>query len=281
MNLKTCTACVLMCLPGLSAWAAEEDVIVIEMDGSDFASSSAGPTVSVWQNSAAQLEKQFKNKTLSQVLTMASSVPSIQKTLTAANGKKYVFLRYGDEDSFRKLLFSNQATPKFLAAAATVPEVLKLQQKYQLDMTVSRAAFEAAYPQATFLNVSDLKNNTTQAVFQLQQNPKKPVYTYYVFEDDLLTHTFFDDASYNAYLKKMSDANKAYTQEQEKKRQEEEAARQKALQEQEEQKRREAAKWQRALVEGGTTEQYLFGPRLIKGPPLERRKKQQEEQNKK
>ena len=89
MNLKTCTACVLMCLPGLSAWAAEEDVIVIEMDGSDFASSSAGPTVSVWQNSAAQLEKQFKNKTLSQVLTMASSVPSIQKTLTAANGKKY------------------------------------------------------------------------------------------------------------------------------------------------------------------------------------------------
>ena len=59
MNLKTCAACVLMCLPGLSAWAAEEDVIVIEMDGNDFASSSAGPTVSVWQNSAAQLEKLF------------------------------------------------------------------------------------------------------------------------------------------------------------------------------------------------------------------------------
>lgn len=280
MNLKTWAACLLMCIPGLSAWAGEEDIIVIEMNGSDF-SSAQEPTVSIWQNSARQLEKEFKNKTLSQVLTMASSVPSIQKTLTAKNGKKYVFLRYGDEDSFRKLLFSAGGKSPFLAAAATVPEVLHLQQKYQLDMTVTRAAFEAAYPQATFLNVSDLKNNTTQAVFQLQQNPKKPLYTYYVFEDDLLTHTFFDDASYNAYLKKMSDANKAYTQEQEKKRQQEEAARQKALQEQEEQKRREAAKWQRALVEGGTTEQFLFGPRLIKGPALERRKKQQEEQNKK
>lgn len=280
MILKTWAVCLLMCIPGLSAWAGEEDIIVIEMNGSDF-SSAQEPTVSIWQNSARQLEKEFKNKTLSQVLTMASSVPSIQKTLTAKNGKKYVFLRYGDEDSFRKLLFSAGGTSPFLAAAATVPEVLNLQQKYQLDMTVTRAAFEAAYPQATFLNVSDLKNNTTQAVFQLQQNPKKPLYTYYVFEDDLLTHTFFDDASYNAYLKKMSDANKAYTQEQEKKRQEEEAARQKALQEQEEQKRREAAKWQRALVEGGTTEQFLFGPRLIKGPALERRKKQQEEQNKK
>lgn len=280
MNLKTWAVCLLMGIPGLSAWAGEEDIIVIEMNGSDF-SSAQEPTVSIWQNSARQLEKEFKNKTLSQVLTMASSVPSIQKTLTAKNGKKYVFLRYGDEDSFRKLLFSAEGTSPFLAAAATVPEVLNLQQKYQLDMTVTRAAFEAAYPQATFLNVSDLKNNTTQAVFQLQQNPKKPLYTYYVFEDDLLTHTFFDDASYNAYLKKMSDANKAYTQEQEKKRQQEEAARQKALQEQEEQKRREAAKWQRALVEGGTTEQFLFGPRLIKGPALERRKKQQEEQNKK
>ncbi len=280
MNLKTWAVCLLMCIPGLSAWAGEEDIIVIEMNGSDF-SSAQEPTVSIWQNSARQLEKEFKNKTLSQVLTMASSVPSIQKTLTAKNGKKYVFLRYGDEDSFRKLLFSAGGTSPFLAAAATVPEVLNLQQKYQLDMTVTRTAFEAAYPQATFLNVSDLKNNTTQAVFQLQQNPKKPLYTYYVFEDDLLTHTFFDDASYNAYLKKMSDANKAYTQEQEKKRQQEEAARQKALQEQEEQKRREAAKWQRALVEGGTTEQFLFGPRLIKGPALERRKKQQEEQNKK
>lgn len=280
MNLKTWAVCLLMCIPGLSAWAGEEDIIVIEMNGSDF-SSAQEPTVSIWKNSARQLEKEFKNKTLSQVLTMASSVPSIQKTLTAKNGKKYVFLRYGDEDSFRKLLFSAGGTSPFLAAAATVPEVLNLQQKYQLDMTVTRAAFEAAYPQATFLNVSDLKNNTTQAVFQLQQNPKKPLYTYYVFKDDLLTHTFFDDASYNAYLKKMSDANKAYTQEQEKKRQQEEAARQKALQEQEEQKRREAAKWQRALVEGGTTEQFLFGPRLIKGPALERRKKQQEEQNKK
>lgn len=280
MNLKTWAVCLLMCIPGLSAWAGEEDIIVIEMNGSDF-SSAQEPTVSIWQNSARQLEKEFKNKTLSQVLTMASSVPSIQKTLTAKNGKKYVFLRYGDEDSFRKLLFSAGGTSPFLAAAATVPEVLNLQQKYQLDMTVTRTAFEAAYPQATFLNVSDLKNNTTQAVFQLQQNPKKPLYTYYVFEDDLLTHTFFDDASYNAYLKKMSDANKAYTQEQEKKRQQEEAARQKALQEQEEQKRQEAAKWQRALVEGGTTEQFLFGPRLIKGPALERRKKQQEEQNKK
>lgn len=280
MNLKTWAACLLMCIPGLNAWAGEEDIIVIEMNGSDF-SSAQEPTVSIWQNSARQLEKEFKNKTLSQVLTMASSVPSIQKTLTAKNGKKYVFLRYGDEDSFRKLLFSAGGKSPFLAAAATVPEVLHLQQKYQLDMTVTRAAFEAAYPQATFLNVSDLKNNTTQAVFQLQQNPKKPLYTYYVFEDDLLTHTFFDDASYNAYLKKMSDANKAYTQEQEKKRREEEVARQKALQEQEEQKRREAAKWQRALVEGGTTEQFLFGPRLIKGPALERRKKQQEEQNKK
>lgn len=280
MNLKTWAACLLMCIPGLNAWAGEEDIIVIEMNGSDF-SSAQEPTVSIWQNSARQLEKEFKNKTLSQVLTMASSVPSIQKTLTAKNGKKYVFLRYGDEDSFRKLLFSAGGKSPFLAAAATVPEVLNLQQKYQLDMTVTRAAFEAAYPQATFLNVSDLKNNTTQAVFQLQQNPKKPLYTYYVFEDDLLTHTFFDDASYNAYLKKMSDANKAYTQGQEKKRREEEAARQKALQEQEEQKRRKAAKWQRALVEGGTTEQFLFGPRLIKGPALERRKKQQEEQNKK
>lgn len=280
MNLKTWAVCLLMCIPGLNAWAGEEDIIVIEMNGSDF-SSTQEPTVSIWQNSARQLEKEFKNKTLSQVLTMASSVPSIQKTLTAKNGKKYVFLRYGDEDSFRKLLFSAGGTSPFLAAAATVPEVLNLQQKYQLDMTVTRSAFEAAYPQATFLNVSDLKNNTTQAVFQLQQNPKKPLYTYYVFEDDLLTHTFLDDSSYNAYLKKMSDANKAYTQEQEKKRQQEEAARQKALQEQEEQKRREAAKWQRALVEGGTTEQFLFGPRLIKGPALERRKKQKEEQNKK
>lgn len=273
-----CLGCLFTAALGYAA--AEQDVIVIEMDGKDF-NSAAQPSVSVWQQSARGLEKAFKGKTLSQVLTAATSVPSIQDTLTAQDGTQYILLRYGDEDSFRKLLFSSQTPSYFLAAAATVPEVLALQKKYQLDLTVTRNAFEAAYPQATFLNVSDLTHNTTQAVFQLQQNPKKPLYTYYVFEDDKLTHTFFDDASYNAYLKKMSDANKSYTQEQEKKRQEAEAARQKALQEQEEQKRREAAKWQRALVEGGTTQQYLYGPRLIKGPALERRKKQQEEQKQK
>ncbi len=281
MKLTTVLVCLLVWAAAPAAWAQPQDVIVIEMDGSDFSSPFAEPSVSLWQNSTRQIEKAFKNKTLSQVLTEATSVPSIQDTVTSSSGKKYILLRYGDEDSFRKLLFSSQEPPKFLAAASNVPEVLALQQKYKVDMTVTRAAFEAAYPQATFLNVSDLQNNTTQAVFQLQQNPKKPLSTYYVFEDDKLTHTFFDDASYNAYLKKMSDANKAYTQEQEKKKQAEEAARQKALQEQEEQKRRKAAKWQRALVEGGTTEQYLYGPRLIKGPALERRKKQKEEQNKK
>ena len=277
--MRTITGLVCFLLAaGAVAQAAEQDVIVIEMDGNNFKSSSTQPSVSVWQNSAKELNKHFKGKTLSQVLTAATSVPSIQDTLTAQDGRQYILLRYGDEDNFRKLLFHSSEPSFFLAAAATVPEVLALQKKYKLDLTVTQSAFEAAYPQATFLNVSDLAHNTTQAVFQLQQNPKKPLYTYYVFEEERLTHTFYDDASYNDYLKQLSDANKAYTQQQQAKRQAEEAARQKAKQEEEEQKRREAAKWQRALVEGGTTEQYLYGPRLIKGPALERRKKQQEEQ---
>ena len=281
MKLKHALACILLLTASQAGWAAQEDIIIIEMDGKDYPSSSSEPSVSVWKSSTRQLEKAFKNKTVSQVLTAATTVPSIQDTLTASSGEEYVLLRYGDEDSFRKFLFFAQEPTRFLAAASTVPEVLALQQKYNVDMTVTRTAFEKAYPKATFLNVSDLQNNTTQIVFQLQQNPKKPIFTYYVFEDDRLTRAFFDDESYNAYLKKISDANKNYTQAQEKKKQEAEAARQKALQEQEEQKRREAAKWQRALVEGGTTEQYLYGPRLIKGAALERRKKQQEEQNKK
>ena len=105
MKLKHALACILLLTASQAGWAAQEDIIIIEMDGKDYPSSSSEPSVSVWKSSTRQLEKAFKNKTVSQVLTAATTVPSIQDTLTASSGEEYVLLRYADEDPFRKFLF--------------------------------------------------------------------------------------------------------------------------------------------------------------------------------
>lgn len=254
------------------AGARGEDVLVIEMDGSAYTQNA--PAVSIWKNNAKTLARLFKGKSRSYVLSAADTVPSVDEFISGRDDRGFMLLRYGDEETFRKLLFEAEEPQTFVAAADDVPGVLELRRRYGAELRVTRDAFEAAFASAVPLNVSDLQNSSEKTVFQVFTSGKKPSARYYAFENGELIRELPDETAYTAYLDELSSANKAFTARQEQQRREREAARQKALQEREAQKRREAAAWQRARVEGGTLNQYLYSPRLIKGRALDRRNAQ-------
>ncbi len=265
--------CALLLAP---AAARGEDVLVIEMDGSAYTHNA--PSVSVWKSNAKTLTRRFKGKSRSYALSAADTVPSADEFISGRNGRGFILLRYGDEDSFRKLLFDAEEPQIFVAAADDVPGVLELRRKYGVSLRVTQNAFETAFPAAAPLNASDLKNASQKTIFLVPAAGKNSAARYYVFENGELVRELPDEKAYTAYLDELSAANKAFTARREQQRQEQEAARQKALREKEEQKRREADAWRRARVEGGTLNQYLYAPRLIKGHALEKRNAQNKTQ---
>lgn len=250
---------VMLCLPavlGVSLFAQEKADIVIEMDGS----ATAGPSVSVGQYSARELAKKFKDKTLSAVLSAATTVPTRRENFTGKHRQTFTVLRYGDETDFRQLLFYAQEPQTFVAAADSVSGILRWRDTYGVEIAVSRRAFEKAFPQAARSALQNLKTGQTLDVFLLKNAPaEKPFSHYYIFEQERLKQVLKDQAAYDSFAAQIAADNKAFNELQRQKK------------EQAQKPRPTVPERPKALSYGGTQDQYLYGPRLVKGKrPMEK-----------
>ena len=235
---------------GMSLAAQEKADIVIEMDGS----ATEGPSVWVGQYSARELAKKFKGKTLSAVLSAATSAPTRQENFTGKHSQSFTTLRYGDETDFRQLLFYAQEPQTFVAATDSISGLLLWRDTYGVEVAISRRAFEKAFPQAALSTVKNLKTGQTLDIFKQEgSHAKKPFTYYYVFEQARLKQVFKDRTSYDAFAAQIEADNKAF------------AAQQRRQEEQARTPRPTPPRRPKALSYGGTLNQYLYGPRLIKG----------------
>ena len=248
----------IFCLPlaGGAVPVAQEPEIIIELTGEP---DPVKDGISVWKKDAKQLEKFFKNKTREDVLYTADTVSSLDIPLKSTDGKKYHYVRYGQDDGdYRKFLFDEN--DKLLACADDLTQVLTLNQKYQINLGVHESDLLRTFPDAVLTNLIDFNKNQEFQVYQITL-PKQESPSYFIFSDERLNQTFFDEQSYTQYVSQLSLANQQWLEEEherqqkqlEQLRQEKEDAIRKA--------REEKSRW-KALVSGGTIEDQLYLPRV-------------------
>ena len=258
-----------LCLPlnGAAVPVAEEPEIIIELTGEP---DPVNDGISVWNKNAKQLEKFFKNKTREDVLYTVDTVSSLDILLKSSNGKKYRYVRYGQDDGdYRKFLFDDK--DKLLACADEITQVLSLNQKYQINLGASESDFLRTFPDSVLTNLVDFNQNQDLQAYQITL-PQEKAPSYFIFSNELLKQTFRDERSYNDYVTQLSLQNQQWL-EQEHERQQKQL--EQLRQEKEEAIRRareERHRW-KALVTGGTIEDQLYLPRVrdpekYKLPPL-------------
>ena len=259
----------LLCLPLLGAAAPgnEEPEIVIEIIGEPDPVSEG---VSVWKKDAKQLEKFFKSKTREEVLYTADTVSSLDAALKSSDGKRYRYVRYGQDDGdYRKFLFDDK--DKLLACADEITQVLALNQKYQINMGVNENDFLRAFPDAVLTNLVDFNENKDLQVYRATL-PKEEKASYFVFSNEQLTQTFNDENAYTDYVTQLSMRNQQWLEQEHEHQQKQLEQLRKEKEEAIRRAREERLRW-KALVTGGTIEDQLYLPRVTnpekyKLPPL-------------
>ena len=259
----------LFCLPSIvvATPITEEPEIIIELTGEP---DPVKDGISVWNKDAKQLEKIFKGKTREDVLYTADTVSSLDTLLKSTDGKKYYYVRYGQDDGdYRKFLFDDK--DNLLACADEIIQVLTLNQKYQINMGVNENDFLRTFPEAVLTNLIDFDKEQELQSYQTTL-PKQKNPSYYIFADEQLQQTFSDEKSYTEYVTQLSLKNQRWL-EQEHERQQKQL--EQLRQEKEEAIRKaqeEKSRW-KALVSGGTIEDQRLLPRVknpekYKLPPL-------------
>jgi hypothetical protein len=238
--------------------SAEEPEIVIELTGQP---AITFPDIAVWQKNEQQLSRLFKGKDRTFVLYSISSVSSADTVLTAENGTKYLFVRYGQDDrDYRKFLFDEQE--RFLAAADNVETVLKLNRQYGINLGVNEADFATRFQDKTILtNVADFPNNRQYQVYQLTA---KGTTSYFVFSDAKLQKIYPDENAYNEYMTSLSQKNKEWLS----KRKAEEKTLAEKRQKEAAAKKANQIPRRKALVSGGTVTDQIYLPRARGVDPI-------------
>ena len=197
---------------------------------------------------------------MSAVLSAATTVPARREDFTGKHRQTFTALRYGDGTDFRQLLFYAQEPQTFVAAADSVSGILRWRDAYGVEIAVSRRAFEKAFPQAARSALQNLKTGQTLDVFLLKNAPaEKPFSHYYIFEQERLKQVLKDQAAYDSFAAQIAADNQAFNELQRQKK------------EQAQKPRPTVPERPKALSYGGTQDQYLYGPRLIKGKrPMEK-----------
>lgn len=248
-----------LCLPlvGVTAPADEEPEIVIEIIGEP---DSAPKGVAVLQTSVKDLEKTFKKATRDTVLRTANIISRVDSSLTAADGKKYRYVRYGyNNDEYRKFLFD--ANDYFLACTDNVIGTLSLNKKYRLNMEVDENDFLRTFPEAVLTNLIDFTSSQDLQAYQVTlPEEKKP--SYFIFNNEFLVQAFDNESEYTNYVTQLSVRNQQWLETEHEKQQkqleqlrhEQEEAIRKA--------REERHRW-KALLRGGTIEDRMYMPIVV------------------
>lgn len=238
--------------------APEEPEIVIELTGK---ADTHYPPVSVWQKNEKQLTRLFKGKDRTFVLYSIDVVSSADTVLTDADGKKYFFVRYGQEGSnYRKFLFDENE--QFLAVADKVETVLKINQKYGVNMGVSEADFLAHFQKnAVLTNLSDFPHQTDYQVYQLPFDGKT---AFFVFSNKKLQKIYDDETAFDEYVTALSKQNKEYLD----KRKEQERLQVQKQQQAAAERQQNQVPPRKALISGGTEDDRLYLPRALNKKPI-------------
>lgn len=248
--------CLLVCPSVLTAAPAEETEIVIELVGTPDKKTDG---VSVWARSEHQLTRLFKGKTRTDVLYQVNSVSSADKQIKNAENERFFFVRYGSDDGdYRKFLFDENE--RFLAVADNVKTALRLQNTYQMDFGITETDFINSFQESAVLtNLADFAHHCDYQTYQLPHEKGLPKYV--AFLDGKLVNMYADEKSFNQFVMDLSAQNKNYlaTQKQ--------AEKQRLLDAQkarEEELNKRSRVRMSALVSGGTVQDQMYMPRLVK-----------------
>ena len=240
----------------LLAAPAEEAEIVIELTGTP---DKKVDGVSVWARNEQQLTRLFKGKTRTDVLYQINSVSSADKYLKNEKNEHFFWVRYDSDDGdYRKFLFD--ANEHFLAVADNVKTALRLQSTYQIDFGIMETDFVNTFQETAVLtNLADFSHHRDYQIYQLPNEKGLPKYV--AFLDGKLVSIYENETTFNQFVTDLSAKNKAYlaTQKQEEK--------QRLLDTQkarEEELNKRSRVRMSALVSGGTVQDQMYMPRLVK-----------------
>ncbi|MBR4591901.1 MAG: hypothetical protein IKO35_01675, partial [Elusimicrobiaceae bacterium] len=172
--------------------AQEEPEIIINLVGEPDTASTQ--TFSVWDKNALQLTKKLRGKTRTDVLYQADIVSSRDTFLRSADGTRYAFVQYTDNDQYRKFLFRAEEPQTFITCAANVQDVLAVNKRYQVNLGLTRKELLAAYPNLSAWQLPGVTLPAGQTLYRLTQaNPQtgKKEPHFLLFDGRQLNRTFY------------------------------------------------------------------------------------------
>lgn len=224
-----------------------EEELVIEMTGDP---SPAQNEQTLWDKNALKLTKLFHHKNKADVLKVINAIPAQEVILTSSTGEKYQLVQYGqDTRDYRKFVFTDIPPYPFVTCAATPQDIVAVYQRYGVNLGMRKGDFTAAYPQAdppeTFTTDSSSLLIYRLSANQLPLPDKQPLFA--VFNQNKLVEFLTGEEALADYKKekqptivpsKPKPAAPAQP----------------------------AKKPYKALVSGGTLQDRMYMPRVIKGP---------------
>ncbi len=234
----------------------------VEMTGSSYytaAKNTQDPDeIPVLRRSAAQLAKRLANKGRFYVLLNANVVSTQDNIITAKDGTRYAYVRFGkDGSTYRKFLFEAGGDQKLVAVADSVPDVLQLNARYGVNIGPTENDFKRAYPKAIVTTVKNEQENKEYHSYQIDG----PVFL--IFENEKLVQQFARANELAAFMQTIGAANTGVAAQQAKEQTELERVR---LEEQARRNRNRhrhpARPPHKALIEGGTVEDQMYLPRV-------------------
>lgn len=240
--------------------ANDEPELIVEMGGGAYtaATNTQDPDeIPVMRRSATQLARRLANKGRFYVLLNANVVSTQDSTITAKDGTRYAYVRFGkDGSTYRKFLFEAGGDQKLVAVADSVPGVLQLNARYGVNIGPTETDFKRAYPTATVTVVKNEQENKEYHSYQIEG----PVFL--IFENGKLVQQFAQAEELAAFMQTIGAANTGVAAQQAKEQTELEKAR---LEEQAKHNRRHrhsSGTRHKALVEGGTLEDQMYLPHV-------------------
>ena len=248
-NYICCLLVVLsVCVLPLQAAETTEE-LVIEMTGPQ---TDSKKEQTIWDKDARQLTRLFRGKSKDYVLETVNAISGPEKQITATDGKTYQWVQYGqDTRDYRKFLFENAAPYTFVSCAASAADVIAVFQRYGVNMGLRQADFLSAY--SSLEKPTQLPSATTVLTVytipadRLPLKAEQPLFA--VFDQNRLVELLSGEEALENYKKALPQPPTLP----------EKSAPQPVTQ-------KKAKKPYKALLSGGTTEDQMYMPRVVRGP---------------
>ena len=242
------------CSVGLTA-QTQEDEIIIEMTGDS--TKSTPRKHPLWDYSASQLAKQWRNKTREQLLYAMPIVSDKDRIITSPKAE-YALVEYTDGNDFRKFLFKAETPQTFITAAATAADVLAINKKYKVNIGLTQIDFENFYAKNAVSQQADLLEDD-EVFYELTYtdlNTPHSEKNWFLFKNRKLAQTFYTQKQKDEFVEQRKQALA-------RKQKEQQEAEQAATAADESQQN----VIQKALLYGGTTYDQAYMPRVINPNP--------------